>query len=204
MLGLGFLLQQSNLSWADRFMYLWWPILIIAIGLISWRSSRRLWFGPLVITLVGIILLLDHLDVFSASAWNYFWPTMIIAIGAKILIGRSHDGAQHGMASTANATALFSGVERKVTGPLADNELSAWFGGVKLDLREAQFPDQSTLEVFVGFGGIEILIPRSVRVVTKIMPLFGGVEDKTRPEAAATKTLTISGTALFGGVGVKQ
>jgi hypothetical protein len=82
--------------------------------------------------------------------------------------------------------------------------VSAWFGGVKLDLRDAQFADQTTLNVSLGFGGLEVWVPKHVRIVTSVTPIMGGAEDKTQPDANATKTLTITGSALFGGVGVKN
>lgn len=203
LLGIAFLLQQLNVSWADNIINMWWPSVIILAGVLSWSGNRRQWFGPMIIVFVGLALLLDQLDVMTQSAWNFFWPLIIIFIGTKIFMGKSWEkkGAETG-GSSANAT--FSGVDRRVTGPFDRGNVSAWFGGVKLDLRDAQFADSTTLNVSAGFGGIEVWVPKSVRIVTKITPVMGGAEDKTHPDMNAGKTLTITGSAMFGGVTVRN
>jgi hypothetical protein len=33
--GLGFLLEQTNVSWAHNLMAAWWPLVIIAVGLLA-------------------------------------------------------------------------------------------------------------------------------------------------------------------------
>jgi hypothetical protein len=42
-------------------------------------------------------------------------------------------------------------------------------------------------------------------VVTRVMPLLGGVEDQTRPQQGATsKRIELRGTAIMGGVVIKN
>lgn len=202
--GVGLLLQQMNVGWADTLTATWWPILIIAVGVLSWRSNRHTWFGPLIITLVGFTLLLDQVGGLSHSAWNYFWPLIIVLVGARIVMGKAWTEPKQETTSTADASVIFSGVDRKINGPFEHANVSAWFGGIKLDLRNAQFADNASLEVFAGFGGVDVFVPSGVRVTTKVMPLFGGADDKTHPSDGATKTLHITGTAMFGGVSIKN
>lgn len=205
LLGVGFLLQQLNIPWANHLMDAWWPFVIIAVGLAMWNGNRRHWFGPMIVVLVGIILYVDQLNVLKQSAWSLFWPVVVILVGGRILLGRQFTAHQMKLETgSADATAIFSGVERRVVGPFARADVSAWFGGVKLDLRDAQFADQSQLNISTGFGGVEIMLPRSVRVVTHVTPIMGGAEDKTTPDGGATKTLTITGSAMFGGIGLKN
>lgn len=204
LLGIGFLLQQLNVPWAETIIDAWWPFVIIAVGLTVWNGNRRQWFGPLVIVLVGVVIALDQTNVFSQSAWNYFWPMIIILVGGRLLLNRQGPPAMKAETGSADAQVFFSGVDRVVSGPFERGQVTAWFGGVKLDLRQAQFASDSTLNVSAGFGGVEILLPRSVRVVSKVTPVMGGMEDKSQPESGATHTLTIVGTAFFGGVGVKN
>jgi len=203
LIGAGFLLQQAGVGWADELLAAWWPFVIIGVGLMSWASNRRMWFGPLLITLVGLVLLFDQLNLMDESAWNYFWPVIIILVGARFLMGRRWEktGFEKG---DANAHVMFSGIDRKVSGPFTVGDASAWFGGVKLDMREAQFADQAELSVFAAFGGIDLWVPKHVRVNTKVLPLFGGSDDKTTPNADAKAILTVRGTAMFGGVSIKN
>ncbi|MBI5037293.1 MAG: hypothetical protein HZC01_01095 [Candidatus Kerfeldbacteria bacterium] len=203
LLGIGFLLEAMDIAGAENIIATWWPLLIIGIGVMSWYSNRRIWFGPMIIILVGLAMLLDTLDYFDASAWNYFWPIVLIAIGIRLVMGKQWGKDTAETTGDANAFVGFSGLEKKVSGTFTKGEVSAWFGGAKIDLRNADIQDQSTLDVFAGFGGIDILVPKNVRVVTKVMPLFGGAEDKTQPENP-TITLNVSGTAMFGGIGIKN
>lgn len=204
LVGIGFLLQQFEVSWADNLIATWWPLLIIAIGLMSWRSNPRIWFGPAIIILVGLALLLDTLDFMTTSAWNYFWPIIIILVGGRMLMRKPWPGDQQETSSTPSANVMFSGLDRKLTGTFTKGDVSAWFGGVKLDFSSAQVQPNAVLNVFAAFGGIELVVPRNVKVVTKVTPLFGGAEDKSHPDTGATTTLVVSGTALFGGVSVKN
>lgn len=202
--GLGLLLQQLHVPGAENITAIWWPLVIIGVGVIAWQSNRQAWFGPLLIILVGFVILLNQLDVFEDSAWNIFWPVIIIVIGGRILMGQRWEGGPKRETGPADASVLFSGVERKVTGPLMHSSASAWFGGIKLDLRNADIAADAQLDITAAFGGIDILVPRTVKIVTKVSPFFGGAEDKSQPDAGASKTLTIRGTAMFGGVSVKN
>jgi predicted membrane protein len=204
LLGVAFLLQQFNVPHADRLIAVWWPLVVIAVGVVAWSSNPRQWFGPLVIMLVGVILLVDQMNIMAHSAWNVFWPVIIIVVGGRILMGRAGGGGEKTSSGSADANALFSGVDRKVTDNFTGNCVSAWFGGVKLDLREAKFTDKTELCVSAGFGGVEVWVPKTVKVVTKVMPIFGGAEDKTTPVSNAVNTLTITGTVIFGGVTIRN
>lgn len=202
--GVGFLLQQLNVTWADNIISDWWPLIIITIGVNAWRNNSRSYTGPLVIVAIGGILLLDNFHVFSTSAWNFFWPAVIIFIGLQIALGKFNGPKMKKSAGNANSFAAFSGVEEKMTGVYDGGVVNVWFGGAKIDLREADIKDGAVIQVWAAFGGVDVIVPRSVKVTTSIMPLFGGTENKATPDSAATKTLHINGTALFGGVGIKN
>jgi drug/metabolite transporter (DMT)-like permease len=44
-------------------------------------------FG-LILVAVGIIALLEKLEVFNGSVWNYTWPVILVIIGLSIVLGR--------------------------------------------------------------------------------------------------------------------
>ena len=84
-------------------------------------------------------------------------------------------------------------------------DLLAIMGGIQLDLRQAAIHGEAVIDVFVMWGGIEIRVPEDWTVVSKIVPLMAGVEDKTRPpQGATTHYLTLRGFALMGGVEIKN
>lgn len=79
----------------------------------------------------------------------------------------------------------------------------AWFGGVAVDLREAQLAPNAHLTLHSLFGGIAIRVPSGWRIESKVKALGGGVAvGVPEPEDAAAPTLTLDGASLFGGIAV--
>ncbi len=183
---------------------IWWPVILIAIGFLSWRSNPRLYTWPFFMIAIGIIFLLTNLNVIPGNGWSYLWPVVLILGGAQIMFGRS--GGMQSDAHQGNGRhifAAFSGRNETVVGQFSAGQVSAWFGGVKYDLRQADLAAQSTLEIMAAFGGVEILVPSNVQVIVNVTPLFGGTDNKSHADPTSAKTITISGTALFGGVDIK-
>jgi hypothetical protein len=77
----------------------------------------------------------------------------------------------------------------------------AWWGGIRVDLREAKLAPGARLSVNTLWGGIAIKTPPSWRVDSSVKALAGGVEASTpaRDDHDAP-VLTVEGTAVFGGV----
>jgi predicted membrane protein len=80
--------------------------------------------------------------------------------------------------------------------------VDCWFGGGAVDLRDATLdPAGATLRMRTIFGGGQIIVPESWRVVNDIVVVAGGVAD-TRPPADRSgdaPELRLEGVAAFGG-----
>ena len=63
--------------------------------------------------------------------------------------------------------------------------LVAIMGGCEIDLRNAAIDGEAVIDVFAMWGGIELRVPADWTVSSQIVPLMGGVEDKTRPPRGA-------------------
>ena len=102
--------------------------------------------------------------------------------------------------------AVFGGVERHGRWRMrARSQVTAVFGGVDLDLREADF-DAPVVEITVAtcFGGVDLKVPAGVTVRTETVNIFGGTEVKNVGEPVeGAPTLVIKGVVFFGGVSVK-
>ncbi len=108
-----------------------------------------------------------------------------------------------------NATAIFGGGKRQVVSEnFEGGTVSAVFGGFELDLRKANMAgDSAMLSVDAVFGGAEIKVPQNWDVVLHGTGIFGGYSDETMHPGAQTpgiKTLILTGSAIFGGVEVKN
>ena len=79
----------------------------------------------------------------------------------------------------------------------------SWFGGVAVDLRDAQLAPDAHVNVHSLFGGIAIRVPVGWRIESRVKALGGGVAiGAPEPEDPDAPTLTLDGFAAFGGVAV--
>jgi hypothetical protein len=98
--------------------------------------------------------------------------------------------------------AVFDGIDlRSRAKAFKGGSMLAWWGGIRVDLREAELARGARLSVNTLWGGIAITTPPSWRVESSVKALAGGVEASTpaRDDRDAP-VLTIEGMALFGGV----
>ena len=100
--------------------------------------------------------------------------------------------------------AILNGVELKSRAQsFRGGSMLAWFGGVAVDLREAQLAPEAHLSVSAIFGGIAIRVPPGWRVESNVRAFAGGVEISVpEPEDPNAPTLRIEGMAGFGGVAI--
>jgi hypothetical protein len=99
--------------------------------------------------------------------------------------------------------AIFDGIQLKSRSKaFTGGSMLAWWGGIAVDLREAELAPDARLYVRTLFGGIAIRTPPTWRVESKVTALFGGTEARTFAEHADAPVLTVEGMALFGGVAI--
>ena len=82
----------------------------------------------------------------------------------------------------------------------------ALFGGVELDLSEAVFEGQTvTLNMFVLFGGVVIVVPVGCEVRDSVIAVFGGTDrKKLAPPVAGMPSVEVRGLVGFGGVEIRN
>lgn len=103
--------------------------------------------------------------------------------------------------------AVMSGVSRTGSWVIPrELKVFAFMGGAELDLREAKFaPGVTEIDVACVMGGIEILVPRGVRVEVLGGAFMGGFVSDAGDASAldpAQPVLRVSGFAVMGGVDV--
>ena len=189
----------------------WWTLFIIvpcAIGLFTEREKT----GNIIGVAVGVFLLLCCRDILSFSMlWKLLVPAVIIIIGLKMVFdglfgNRANEIIKRmrleGKAPKAGS-AFFSGCDMNYSGQVFEGaELTAVFGGVKCDLRDAIIENDCAIQVSAIFGGVDIFAPAGINVKVNSNCIFGGVSNKTAVYQNAP-TLYISGMCMFGGVEIK-
>jgi hypothetical protein len=102
--------------------------------------------------------------------------------------------------------AVFSGAKRAGRWRPARRETAvAVFGGVEIDLRDAELPvDGIRLSAWAVFGGVDVKAPEGTRVEMSGLALFGGrnVQGDDVLIGPDALVLRVHGVAIFGGVNV--
>jgi len=101
--------------------------------------------------------------------------------------------------------AIFGGIELKSQAvAFRGGSMFAWFGGIAVDMREAQLAaDGAHLDLHALNGGVAVTVPTGWRVRSDLKALAGGVDVRVpEPDDPDAPTLTLDGFAAFGGVAV--
>ena len=160
----------------------------------------------------GVVVLLFTTDVLEGNVFTVIWPLLLIVVGIGILIRHARGqgpGAGVSGDDVVRSFAMFGGTEvTNRSERFRGGTLTAVFGGVTLDLREAGIPsDGATLSVTALFGGVDVIVPKGWRVNVQGTPIFSGFEDNTQsngPAGPDGPQLAIDVLALFGGLDVKN
>jgi predicted membrane protein len=86
-------------------------------------------------------------------------------------------------------------------------DTTAFMGGCELDLRDALMGagELAVVDVFVMMGGVTIFVPPHWTVSQEIVPLMGGVHDKSRSiPSNPAQHLLVRGTVVMGGVEISN
>jgi len=67
----------------------WWPLVLIALGLVQVATERRLRIGSTALLAIGLLLLASTTDLIDASVWPVLGAVALIALGALVMAPRS-------------------------------------------------------------------------------------------------------------------
>lgn len=184
-----------------------WQVILIAIGLILFFTSRNKTAGSILIFIGGLALLPE------------FWPVILIAIGLLVLLKQTKAGNKisHSFHSNLANDAdgldevfIFSGGTKIIqSNNFIGGKITSIFGGGEIDLLDAKLsPGENVIDITAIFGGVTIIVPKEWKIQVAVTPLLGGFADsRTRdPQIVqdTSKTLKITGTAIFGGGELKN
>lgn len=206
-------LNSTGITNINIFFNGWWTLFIIVPCFIDlFKEDDKT--GDFIGLLIGIALLLSCQNIIDFDIiWKLLLPAVLVIIGFSIIFKDAIGGKVNSEIKKLNQNknhdndycATFSGQDVKF-----DNEeftgadLTAIFGGVKCDLRNAIITKDVVINSSAIFGGIDIFVPANVKVKIKSTPIFGGVSNKAIQEKSEdAHTIYINGLAVFGGVEIK-
>lgn len=232
----GVLLTLDRLQIVDAAESLrFWPVVLIALGgwIVLERGATGRSLPGFVMIFIGSLLLLNTLGVVRVSVWELFLPLLIVLVGARLImqtpgsrrerhrLRRSQEapaGSGPAYATSDGTISMFSvlgGSQRTSNDkPFRGGDITAIIGGTQLDVRQATIEpgEQAVINVFAMMGGHEVWVPSGWTVVSEVMPILGGVEDKRlpavdvppRPSNQAAPRLVLRGVVVMGGLTIKN
>lgn len=208
-----FALNAFGITDIELFFDGWWTLFIIVpcfVGIFSEREKT----GNIIGLIIGVFLLLCCQNVLGFDMlWKLAVPAIIVIIGIKLIFGaifgdkatKIIEASRQNGDNIKISCATFSGQNLNFDGEQFNGaELTAVFGGVKCDLRNAVIEKDCAITATSIFGGIDIFVPDYVNVKVNSNSIFGGVSDKNhRSTVQGAVTVYINATCVFGGVEIK-
>jgi len=213
-IGLGIFLEALNLWDFGNVISSYWPMILIVIGIKKLLEKSVSYLNGIVLILLGAMFQLRNLNILY-NVSKFFWAGIFLLIGFYLLSykesfkpkDRAFFGGQNAE-DFVKTGAIFSGARTKnYSKSFKGGSITTMFAGVDLDLLDAELSlDGAYIDVFVAFGGVDIMVPENWNVVITGIPIFGGWSNKTRNRNInnAGPTLKINCIAAFGGLDVKH
>ena len=205
------LLRNLEIIKFDSWNVFWgtvWAAGLVLAGLVTIVSSRKLLTRAwgLLLMAAGVSIGLNAYGVIDVSIWKLFWPVVLIAVGLMMVfsIGSANrKRAEESGTDDNEKVAIFYGEQSRVRGDYTGGSATVIFGGVDLDLRQANIKDGAIIDVFTFCGGININLPDDVIVKNEVRGVLGGSDDKTMSKPSAKKTIYLKGECVLGGLEIK-
>lgn len=83
--GIGFLLSAFNIIDFGAVILLWWPMLLIGLGLLTLMDRKYHIAWPVILLITGGTLQLNNLEIVNVNFWSIAWPIALIALGISWL-----------------------------------------------------------------------------------------------------------------------
>ena len=104
---------------------------------------------------------------------------------------------------------VFSGIKRNIVSKnFQGGKISCVFGGVDIDLTQADIQGRAEIKFEVVFGGVKLVVPPHWIVFNEVDGVFHGVDDKRKFNTTAStgteKILILRGSVVFGGIEIRS
>ncbi len=195
----------------------WWTLFLIVPALLS-IVQGGFNAGNTVLLSIGAVLLLDAQNVLPRNfSWRLILPLVLLIVGFQLVFGHRTTGTagnprpsgprpgESGGTAYKSSSALFGGQDIVYgSEDFTGGSYTAMFGALTINLRSVTLVGDVIINVTAMFGGIELILPDNVQVVSNIVPILGGVDCKyaSSRDPLAPKVI-INGNVSLGGIEIK-
>ena len=205
--GASFLLTNLNILPFDVGIAQWWPLFIVAGGVVMLLSDVRNYLWALLVIGLGVLFQLKQFGIVDVNPWQLFWPAIIIVLGVSVMTSRGSSRGKIAASDREDVMAILSGSEVRVESKdFKGSRVTSICGGAMIDLRKAVIKKEATIDVFACWGGIEIIVPEHVMVKNNTSVIMGGVEQQAGGDAVKEggPILYVTGDVVMSGVEIKR
>ena len=206
-LGAGVIFWLDQIDRIDAHDYLrWWPVAVIGVG-VGHLLDRR-YAAAAVWAAIGTFFLFPVIGYETPDLWIIIaaWPLLISAAGVTLIVQALRPRPWSPTAGTGfRAVAVMAGNVRHIVVPTPGGEAVAVMGGCDIDIsRTALLGNEMVIDVLTVWGDIGIRIPRGWKLVNQVLPILGGLDDKTDEAADDAPRVIVRGSAIMAGVEVRN
>lgn len=193
----GLILGNRFLGWGLNVAGLFWPLLLIGLGLnMLFRPRRRRGFHP------------PFPPAPPTTGVGAPPPPPYASFGETTnYTGTSSHSDNVDESALLREVAIMAGIERRnVSQTFRGGTITAVMGSVEMDLRDCRMADDSaTITVQAILGHVVLRLPPTWTVESRLAAVMGNLEDRSdRPVGAAPKRLIIEGSAFMGQVEIRN
>lgn len=164
----------------------------------------REYFWPLLIIAIGIIVLVKPRKKKSYHINSDYSPGS--AYQHKYEHSYDYKGFTTDKAHRLDSVSVFNGLKKRVQSKVfKGGEAVTVFGGTEINLLDADFEGTIELESVVIFGGMKLIVPPNWEVRNNVNGILGGVEDKRSSAVQVVpddKVIVLTGIVIFGGLDI--
>lgn len=203
--GIAVLLNNLGFFEIKNFYSIFWASLMLTLGVFGIISKRKFDIIYVLLIVLGLLFVLANVGVITFKVVEVaLVPAILIVVGISLLVNISKPKNKNDK-GTDSYVAIFGGVEEvHKDDNYVKSDITTIFGGADIDYRSIKFKNKKGyIYVTSIFGGVNIRVPSNVRVVTKGIPIFGGVENKMK-NVESDEELIIEYNVIFGGIEIKD
>ena len=209
---IGLLLTLDNFGLLDAHRFVrFWPVLLIVAGVakLTHRLKAKARTAGYLLIVLGLVLLLVNMHLIELRLAAALF---LLALGAAIAWRAARTPAPACVTPVMDpsrhldVSVFMAGVKRALsTQDFRGGNAWAVMGGCEIDLtRTSILDDEAVVNVFAFWGGIEIRVPADWMVESRGTAVLGAFEDTSLRPGDERKKLIVTGTAIMGGVEVKN